>query len=1500
VSGADARRGFAFQDLVLLDRVLAYASALRRAEIEGRGNPIPTSFGVEAKGNPGNADDPEWDIVVISASGVDYEEVKSGAVDRDDRLALWSRVRNAHVAGGTDARVRLTVSKRSKLQPYWDGLADAAVDAMPRNVRRVGSAQELASEALLALTAGPDGLPLDRAREVLSRFYVDRVEHDELDRRVRDQVACLMGGLGASDVLRGLRGFVADRAEGPDRLRLFTAGEAIRSVECLAQLARVSPQAAALWRKLSAHSISSSRPPARAEGLPPVHFEQVTMPEVARTLRSCSAVVVVGRGGIGKSTLLEQLRFEIQESCVGLLISAADLGADRFDDLAEAMRLGAFVHRESGGLVICLDALENVSEARALLAAIRPVEGDYRVITTCRASEWLDVCGTQSGPDGWQVIELAEWPSQLVERIVEESHRPAIHAGLLQVVRTPIFLDLFLRTFGSASVVPPGLQSSHALLTEYWGLRILPDNDPRALATRELLDRISHAEMQGRSRHNVDASHRGACTALVSEGLLMVVGGQVTFRHALLRDFAVMRRIVDNECPRHVVSSLQSTTRSLVRFGAARAVVEDALQARPHDLPTMISTASDELLRVLAMVLAELEDPSSLDVEELAGVLQGRAQPFLEQLVHVAAQQGNVEWLGPLARAKAAIAFRVTAPLLEHMAMLARKAGAKAPAAVREALVEWATILRPERSQHASFARGKSFEALAGVDPSSRTLHWLSELAPEMDETERNSVLDALPTLVARARARGESVSSELVIEAYASAANMRRVGVFLVDGDEPSVMRRYRRIERVLLGHGIGLGLRVADPRAFVEIALALIGGEELKEAEARRARAESLAALVPDFAKAAEPDELERRAEELIREWGKSSNGGGHAQAEPQGARFAPRGDMATLVSCLRQQLRAEIEGGTFERETWPLVLAIPSIEAKTFVLAELVQPPSAPTVVLDALLDEPFLYSEPEARPWTQRAIAARWGHWSPSQRRSVLARIVDAGHDNPWAPGPLLSVVPSADLPSDLGVLIDLCRRDDVSLELRPSEFRRGPTRSDPTPVGRLGAADDSVEFLSRCPTRAFVSPSTEEWSDIVTAVRGVLHGGQELPDVRESAVLGHLVMFARRLDQHADLGAALSSEETQKLCTLAIDWASQARRRGTAEMYAWTRSIDLVDAVLSTSHLADHATLYRAFFGALDEHTRDSTRHAEEALITVGTWFGAGGAGIPLLMELLQHRVRNGDVLVRGVVLLPYLSAAEHAQVLRAWLDEHGREPIRPTPDFLSALGERLGYLAVKSGLPSGENLTAFAQEALSTRLPSGPLACDEHWRAVVSRAVFGAQNAVHNGHVQAQDWPRYVEFVMACWEALRHEVEGVAAWAFSPVLRGSDAERAQWWRLLRRPVLRVLQQGRPSDVFAIMSGLAEVETHQALPARDMLEVLRASSPRLVAMPDDHYISAAVSSAARMCVLLSECPQGKEHASEVFELVSRWGAPPLSNADAIRVARLLRSAHESVI
>ena len=131
MGGDLARAGFRFQDLYLLLRLLREAAQTIEQNTANIAVPRPINvrFGIEARiefDEVAGAGQPKWDVIVTTPSHIEAIEVKSGEIDRKDRITFWRRLRRELSASPLEVQIQpiLVVDPdRIANVSYWEKTA---------------------------------------------------------------------------------------------------------------------------------------------------------------------------------------------------------------------------------------------------------------------------------------------------------------------------------------------------------------------------------------------------------------------------------------------------------------------------------------------------------------------------------------------------------------------------------------------------------------------------------------------------------------------------------------------------------------------------------------------------------------------------------------------------------------------------------------------------------------------------------------------------------------------------------------------------------------------------------------------------------------------------------------------------------------------------------------------------------------------------------------------------------------------------------------------------------------------------------------------------------------------------------------------------------------------------------------------------------------------------------------------------------------------------------
>jgi hypothetical protein len=202
MSGALARKGFRFQDLYLLRRVLEesashFSSILESASLTPLAQP---RFGIEVGTCAGSSAD--WDSVIEYDNRSELIEAKSGSISRAERVRFWRRLRR-EVQFGKPVTINavLAVDPSVEETAKWEQLATFASTAaevpISEEPQRVSTVAQLFAEAIWWMCRAPEnqaGSPAmswERARLLLASFRLASITSDALEAKVLSEIELL-------------------------------------------------------------------------------------------------------------------------------------------------------------------------------------------------------------------------------------------------------------------------------------------------------------------------------------------------------------------------------------------------------------------------------------------------------------------------------------------------------------------------------------------------------------------------------------------------------------------------------------------------------------------------------------------------------------------------------------------------------------------------------------------------------------------------------------------------------------------------------------------------------------------------------------------------------------------------------------------------------------------------------------------------------------------------------------------------------------------------------------------------------------------------------------------------------------------------------------------------------------------------------------------------------------------------------------------------------------
>ena len=680
MGGKEARDGFWFQDAMALLRILT--DAIDRRARRGVGEPpgevleLRVEATVTTEANTSSDAHPIWDSTYTTGCSVIVDESKKGGPEKKDRIDFYRRIRRT-VATGVSARnisPRFTVERNSRNpDAKWHGLAVAAATATPSNANHsIGNATELASEALYYLTANdvssstgadqasalPSPISLSDARALLGRLIFDNTrDTDDVENDLRSALDSIGAECSADQLVNALAGWIARVARLRDPVAV-TAESLLHEIKLLRRYLDERPEVEALWHRLRKFSPT----------LPSSTIAKQSWRDVQPTV-ACRAdsdadhrLILTAAGGVGKSFVLIQMHGEILAPRVWINAETEN------DGIEDALSFGSWAcHQRGEKLNIYIDGFDFAKAPTELLAVVERslTERSARVFVAARVTKWASI---RDRFPGWTEISVSPWSEELVRKVADAGRTSRLSPDLVQLLRTPLLLDLFVRTFNAQDPVPEGLSSRYGVLKAYYDHRILKDDGSNSVEIRIALDTGAKAIVDNRSSwlDNSPAAH-----GLLSDGVFVQSSGRYSFRHALLRDYATSLFLGSLRETNEMVEQLKEVANPAIRNDILRALVESLMSlsisndSKLEDL--VIECAARGLVPGIA--IGSMDSPTGRFVEAIATIEHGT---ILRQAIQQACLSKISQWISAIAGLGEVRPPWLKAPQLEAMSYLAK------------------------------------------------------------------------------------------------------------------------------------------------------------------------------------------------------------------------------------------------------------------------------------------------------------------------------------------------------------------------------------------------------------------------------------------------------------------------------------------------------------------------------------------------------------------------------------------------------------------------------------------------------------------------------------------------------------------------------------------------------------------------------------------------------------------------------------------------------------
>lgn len=1513
MGGKEARDGFWFQDATALVRLMDDAIERRRRQLLGieMGPELrvriesAVELVVEEEGpQPEDAPPrPLWDGTFTTGTMAVVDECKLGGPTRNDRVTFYRRLRATIAAGVPVAHLapRLTVGRGSTSDAELDSWTDLGETARTAQVPTepptgLNTKEKFAAEALYYLTtASPvwklkkkdtDGqgereppptpaLAADDARELLSRFEIDATHTiEDLESKLRDQLVVLGGDLAIDELVVLLGGWIGKLARATDWHDDITAESLNEKLAILARYLSVAPETQRLWHRLRT---AQSPLPVSMVVEQPWRDVQPQIEPVIRERATNRRIAFVAEGGVGKSHLLGALRAEQSGLCVWI-----DAVAD-VRDLEEAISLGVWASsRNSTAITVFVDAVDHQGDPDRLLARLSQAIGNYdhaAIYVAVRFATWADI--RDRLPD-WRSVRLGRWDPERVRAIADVGRAEPLSADLIDLLRTPLLLDLFLRTFAAIDTVPAGLATRQGVLRAYFERRILAGST--AAQRRSVLDAGVDAVLANAATWQ---STEPAANELLSEGVVVNAFGALRFRHALLRDFSAALRLGLRNAS-SIADALRTIASPIIRNELLRGTIEALLDPEPIVQGAVFS----ELVR------------SCIDADLAPGVALGTTDaPTPELLVAIASLEGGA----------------VLRQALEHAHLLENRAWLRVPGALGGSRPNWLG-----EAQFQGLARLVEL-ALATGDVASELLAttlrtWTLGRRLHADEGWSAAMIGAL---LVRAIPDDDTARWFAALSLGETGFRVRFLEQLRDLGSSPHVSNDVlaRALQAVVLGDGSHVldgghslwevtdvclsehdghaGLTTTRPA--VALALVFQLSVELRLARSRRRAAApqdpALAAMFPAFEPSPEFVEAEARLrrEPMLTE--EQAVGNLVDDAPSSGGRSS--GYLESLIDELEQRAATDI---AFAEQLAEAGIASRSVDARIIVLS--MRHEGQVAAAIDTILRDARIYHLLYASRALWEAIQLRWPHLAPSDRetvrRNVLAR----------AQSPFLSFVA-------VGRLASAIPQEERGVELQPYvqflESTARPTAPDrPARMEAITGGDDEDEEEDPLPAGAMLARieqlSRGENDDATNESIAVLEQSLgELGDATSDRVWYAVARVAER-DERRDPAARVLTERSARAL---FDSALVAIASRRPDVDRWATLLELAAACASyvrdVDALAMRSRLINEVVAGVGDPAENED-HAWRALVAVRpiTWFTEGTGGRAVYERWFRNSL-HGDALHVAEGWLHFIPGEARLALVSHVLEA----PDRLTGPEGSAFADEAGRaLAGWSLWWTEANAREYFQQLVSRASRPGVLESAEGWRHFLSGFAWSLQNEVRHVAPDPRAVPglaRYVPLLELVWLAWRTVVDDGAeqsisvGWSVTAALSVEFATAIApplggWSMALRDLLASVIVDGGRLDIAAFQQvQWASVDAATLVVAANAT-IARAAREITSRPATDWMMDSLIEILARVGVLAT---LPLDDARRVLDCLQRLGrSAPRANSAAVLVGREVRE-RESV-
>lgn len=1498
MNGSLARKGFRFQDLYILHRILTEigtrfsdtAEDHLRAEKDGQ-----SKFGIEVGTNADRA--PDWDNVIEYVDRVEVIEAKSGDVSRTDRIAFWKRLRReaGFAKKNSDVRAILVVDPSAEDTSKWEQLANfsstAVATPLTASPSRVTNVADLFAEAVWWLSnasedeARSPAISPEHAFSLLSSFNLESITANDLEARVLDEIEIIFPD-GLSDQLSdSVLGWLNRRAtDAVKERRYFSAREILAEMKILQESAAFQSGTLERWktRWTELAALFKTRARSRLGNAGKSISLSETQPDIEKQLRAIDKnVVVIGKAGSGKTALLEQFGTQAEEDGMEVLRCNADAVTEgELDDLFKSLRFKRAVGRlrlPAKKLCVVVDGLDETEIGLRLSWAKQLARfgatASSLVVVTIRDNAWEGDGVTRSHLKHWLALIVNEWSEQLVQRLVSQRwSADEISPGLMELIRQPLMLDLFWRTFIEAQSQAIGRtipQTRHQLLSAFWQERLLGSSRYKSVGLHLRLQSVIAQAVSSVASFDIVDGDKDALNVLLSESVIIEEGRLIPryrFRHPLLRDFALSLWCLAGENESVVAQRWATIRGGLQRHGALRAMFEalaDSEFAREHVhfsrtkvVATLLGSHTEapaHLAAVCGMNAPEVAlDPASWSVS----LQQELAPTFGTELLVAARLAGNAAWAQLVSSWPAEASWiddRFPEELLSFTSSLSKGAVGSGQDS-RTHYARAAAVKLREFSEHPRFVskfegnirwlKMAAMQEIIPLVPDQLTLEWIEREVPVASWRTRGFLLDRLIYIAPVDAARTATV--------FRAAVGLKQQnGLVVLDPEYWSdSLMDHHAIEWSLEGKDGRRSLLREFPKEFMPVAFML--AEALQNREQPAHREKNAHGFVDDY-----------------RTW----------------TFWSDRRDTNAGCRCVRaiQKRASELadsDKGLFISDVGPLFRSSASLVIQSVYL-DIVLARAAIPEFRDALVERLLdgrLYHFSNLGYWLETSIPAVWTNLSPDEREIVLRNIDgivegDSDESTRLCHARFLAVIPLVDLSPIQRAIAATCLAEGFTPRQHPRErFREGitsPWSDSDYDDERIkdwpeGFDLDQLRILSRS-YRTFsqgdVKPEVvqQELPATINAALLLLPtASAQVPALEQAARLWLLDALADILDKHhllksdeslslppAELVAGCANLSLQILGT--YDYGSVKAPERTDVWHRpetiWFRALAIADASLVWPPARDDEALQKRFERILVNALASNDTGVQCALITgVRSWHWLHTKERAALYDdTVWGGLSSGFTLAFALTAVEQMRDKHRLATYRRLLT---RDDIHNAEALAEKLGDHCGHYSMVVFTDIGRSsIAGLAQEVVEN--PSRfPLLNTRDARLKFFRSfVFAMKEVAKFRWDNAELVSDYGSWSLKIWRLLsairekRQESEGVVLWAIHwlEAEEGDSRDPVKlrvWWEHLLPLVNAVIKEGNRPDCFTLFFNLRDPKMYVVIRTEELLDSVTSLIGRL--------------------------------------------------------------------